>query len=114
MALADPEAEASRAGWTPVLWPEGGRMSGARKVRCLTALWLSLVPEALRVCSAHSHLCRLLLVASRNQDGSRRSSPEHFLWLHWKLVLKNLGQETHSGDVVHYGQLIEGDVFSKT
>jgi hypothetical protein len=34
------------------------------------ALWLLPVPEAVSFCSTHSHLCRLLLVESRIQDGS--------------------------------------------
>jgi hypothetical protein len=36
------------------------------------ALWLLPVPEAVSFCSSHSHLCRLLLVESWNQDGSCR------------------------------------------
>jgi hypothetical protein len=34
------------------------------------ALCLPPVPEAVSFCSPHSHLCRLMLVGSRNQDGS--------------------------------------------
>jgi hypothetical protein len=38
------------------------------------ALWYLPVPEAISFCSPHSHLCRLVLVGSRNEDGSRRCS----------------------------------------
>jgi hypothetical protein len=34
------------------------------------ALWLPPVPEAVSFCSPHSHLCRLVLVESGNQDVS--------------------------------------------
>ena len=32
------------------------------------ALWLPPVPEAVSFCGLHSHLCRLVLVESGNQD----------------------------------------------
>jgi hypothetical protein len=36
------------------------------------ALWLPPIPEAVSFCSPHSHLCRLVLVVSRNEYGSQR------------------------------------------
>jgi hypothetical protein len=35
MASADPEAKASQAGWTPVLWPGRWPVVWSRKWRCL-------------------------------------------------------------------------------
>jgi hypothetical protein len=46
---------------------EGGQMSGAQKGAPSEALWVLPDPEAVSFCSAHSHLCRLLSVESRNQ-----------------------------------------------
>ena len=67
MAPLEPEAEASRAVQTPVLCPEGGRLSGAKNGTASEALWLSSVPEAASLCTPHSHLCRLPSAESRNQ-----------------------------------------------
>ena len=44
------------------------------KVAASEALWLPPVPETVSFCSPHSHLCRLILVESWNQDVSRRCS----------------------------------------
>jgi hypothetical protein len=71
VAPAEPETEASGAVQTPVLCPEGGRLSGAENGVASVALLLSRVPEAASLCSPHSHLCRLPSVESQNQDGSR-------------------------------------------
>jgi hypothetical protein len=48
------------------LEPETGTVS--------ESLWLLPVPEAVSFCSPHSHLCRLVLVESGNQDVSHRCS----------------------------------------
>jgi hypothetical protein len=44
-----------------------------KKAAASDALWFLPVQEAFSFCSANCHLCRLLFVESRNQDGSRRS-----------------------------------------
>jgi hypothetical protein len=44
------------------------------------AVWLPPVPEAVSVCSPHSHLCRLVSEGSGNQDGSPRSSGWNFFF----------------------------------
>jgi hypothetical protein len=41
----------------------------------LEALWLLPDPEPVSFCSPHSHLCRLVLVGSENQDVSGRFLP---------------------------------------
>jgi hypothetical protein len=43
------------------------------------SLWLLPVPETVSFCSPHSHLCRLVLVESRNQDFSQRCSGKALL-----------------------------------
>ena len=60
---------------------EGARMSGVWKRGCSEALWLPPVPEAVSFCSPHSHLCRLVLVESGNQDVSHRCSGNSILFL---------------------------------
>jgi hypothetical protein len=51
--------------------PLAGKVPGClepKKGAASEALWLLPVPEAVSFCSPHSHLCRLLLAESRNQD----------------------------------------------
>jgi hypothetical protein len=45
------------------------------------ALSLPPLPEAVNFCSPHSHLCRLVLVESGNQDVSHRCSGNSILFL---------------------------------
>ena len=56
MAPVEPEAEATRAGCTPVLWPGRWLVVWSRKCVASEALWLLPVPEAASLCSPHSHL----------------------------------------------------------
>ena len=73
MAPADAEAKPFRAGQTPVLWPGRCPDVWSSKRGPPQKLCGSLpIPEAVSFCSPHSHLCRLLSVESRNEDGSRR------------------------------------------
>jgi hypothetical protein len=51
----------------PLAGKEAGCL-GPEKGAALEALWLSPVPEAVSFCIPHSHLCRILLAESRNQD----------------------------------------------
>ncbi|EDL14413.1 mCG147503 [Mus musculus] len=44
----------------------------------LEVLWLLPDPEAVSFCSPHSHLCRLVLAGSENQDVSSRYSGNGF------------------------------------
>jgi hypothetical protein len=57
MAPADPEAKASQAGQTPVLWPEGGWMSGARKWRCLRSSVALTCPRKPLASVVHTLIC---------------------------------------------------------
>jgi hypothetical protein len=57
--------------------PLAGRVPGCleRETGSATkALWLPPVPEVVSFCSPHSHLCRLVLAGSGNQDVSGRCS----------------------------------------
>ena len=61
--------------------PLAGKVPGClepEKVSASEALWLLPVPEAVRFCSPHSHLCRLVSEGSGNQDGSPRCSGKAF------------------------------------
>jgi hypothetical protein len=72
MAPVEPEADASRARQTPVLWwgaGGGGWLSGAENGDASEDLWLLPVPEAASLCSPHSHLCSLPATESWNRDG---------------------------------------------
>jgi hypothetical protein len=76
MAPADAPAKPSRVGWTPLLW----------QGRC-PDVWnpkrgLLPDPEAVSFCSPHSHLCRLVLAGSGNQDVSARCSGNGFRGRH--------------------------------
>jgi hypothetical protein len=64
-------ADAQATGSHPCLEPEKGAAS--------EALWLLPVPEAVSFYSPHSHLCRLLLAESWNQDVSLRCSGKSLL-----------------------------------
>jgi hypothetical protein len=52
-------------------YPLAGKVPGClehEKGAASEVLWLLPVPEAVSFCSPHSHLCRVVLVESRNQD----------------------------------------------
>jgi hypothetical protein len=63
--------------------PLAGKVPGCLEPEmgaALKALWLLPVPEVVSFCSLHSHLCRLVLAGSSNQDVSGRcSGPFPFL-----------------------------------
>jgi hypothetical protein len=62
--------------------PLAGKEPGCLEPETVSAsetLWLSPVSEAVSFCSPLSHLCRLVLVVSRNQDGSRKCSSNFLL-----------------------------------
>jgi hypothetical protein len=71
MSLADVPAKASMAGLMPLLWqircPD---IWTAKRGSATEALCLLPVPEAVSFCSAHSHLCRLVLAGSGKEDVS--------------------------------------------
>jgi hypothetical protein len=79
MAPSGTLANSSRAGWTLSSGREVTWMSGAGKKSASNALWLLPVPEAVSFCGPHSHLCRLVLVESGNQDVSCRCSSNSLL-----------------------------------
>jgi hypothetical protein len=72
MSPADAPATPSQAGGTPLLWQ--GRCPEPEKGPASEALWLLPVPEAVSFYSPYSHLCRLVLMESGNQDVSCRCS----------------------------------------
>jgi hypothetical protein len=58
-------------------YPPAGKVPGClepKKGAASEALWLPPVPEAVSFCSPHSHLCKLVLLESQNQDVSCRCS----------------------------------------
>ena len=66
--------------------PLSGKVSGClepEKGPASEALWLPPVPEAVSFCSPHSHLCRILLLESRNQD----VCPGCFIIPLWRILL---------------------------
>ena len=75
--MAPPGAPAKPSpGWADT-YPLAGKVPGClelKKEAASEALWLTPVPEAVSFYSLHSYLCRLLLVESRKQDVSQRSS----------------------------------------
>jgi hypothetical protein len=88
MSPIDAQAKPSRAGQTPIHWL--GRCPDVWSPKCglpqklcfliNISIFCLPVPEAVSFCSPHSHLCRLLLEESWNQDVSCRCSGQELLF----------------------------------